>query len=294
MYQSWKVGTASCNCLSHFSSKDVKHLLFPTGRICCCSSFVTVNDKFLGGLDCWLDKRSIHKMMLWALGNCKEQFFHIFLTFTRQNDWLLMAATVFVQAECGPPPASIKLFGYAYKGAVSCHTFGPTVLFFTKYFLQPSAYSSHHSGLQRQQRQLCGARRSSGASDASWPKRRYRTFGCYLHIVCCVKLQISMFFFVFFNDNCMSLIYFQGLGLIANDSAATTAETGAFMNHKPAAFCLDVLYLSDACALSSPGVLTNPNLSTLCFFLSPCYPSLNLKLPFLLWRVASSKPWASL
>lgn len=73
-------------------------------------------------------------------------------------------------------------------------------------------------------------------------------------------------FFVFFNDNCMSLIYFQGLGLIANDSAATTAETGAFMNHKPAAFCLDVLYLSDACALSSPGVLTNPNLSTLCFF----------------------------
>lgn len=41
---------------------------------------------------------------------------------------------------------------------------------------------------------------------------------------------------MFLIDNCMSLIYFQGLGLIANDSAATTAETGAFMNHKPAAF----------------------------------------------------------
>lgn len=46
------------------------------------------------------------------------------------------------------------------------------------------------------------------------------------------------------NDNCMLLIYFQGLGLIANDSTATAAETGAFMNHKPAAFCLDALNLS--------------------------------------------------
>lgn len=77
----------------------------------------------------------------------------------------------------------------------------------------------------------------------------------------------------FFNDNCMSLIYFQGLGLIANDSATTTTETGAFMNYKPAAFCLDVLHLSDGCALSSSGVSTSPNLSA-------CYPSPNLKWPF--------------
>lgn len=48
-------------------------------------------------------------------------------------------------------------------------------------------------------------------------------------------------FFMFFNDNYMLLIYFQGLGLIGNDSTATEAETGAFMNHKPAAFHRDAL-----------------------------------------------------
>lgn len=48
----------------------------------------------------------------------------------------------------------------------------------------------------------------------------------------------------FFNGNCMLLIYFQGLGLISNDSTATAAETGAFMNHTPAAFCMDALNLN--------------------------------------------------
>lgn len=42
----------------------------------------------------------------------------------------------------------------------------------------------------------------------------------------------------------MLLIYFQGLGVIANDSTATEAETGAFMNHTPAAFCVVALNLN--------------------------------------------------
>lgn len=33
------------------------------------------------------------------------------------------------------------------------------------------------------------------------------------------------------NGNCMSLVYFQGLGLIANDTTASAADTGAFTNH---------------------------------------------------------------
>lgn len=33
------------------------------------------------------------------------------------------------------------------------------------------------------------------------------------------------------NDNCMSLVYFQGLGLIANGTTASAADTGAFANH---------------------------------------------------------------
>ena len=47
---------------------------------------------------------------------------------------------------------------------------------------------------------------------------------------------------LFFNDDCMLLIYFQWLGLIANDSTATAAETGAFMKHPPAAFLLGILW----------------------------------------------------
>lgn len=41
----------------------------------------------------------------------------------------------------------------------------------------------------------------------------------------------------------MLLIYFQGQGLISNDSTATAAETGAFMNHT-AAFCMDAFNLN--------------------------------------------------
>lgn len=89
-------------------------------------------------------------------------------------------------------------------------------------FLPSSAYSSHYSGLQRQKRQLRGTRRSASAGDASWPKFRYFMFNFKSHKVCYLK--------VFFNDNCMLSIYFQGLGLIANDSTAPAAETGAFIN----------------------------------------------------------------
>ena len=49
---------------------------------------------------------------------------------------------------------------------------------------------------------------------------------------------------MFLNDNSMLLIYFQGLGLIANDPTATAAEIGAFINHKPTAFCIDTSNLN--------------------------------------------------
>ena len=67
---------------------------------------------------------------------------------------------------------------------------------------------------------------------------------------------------MFLNDNSMLLIYFQGLGLIANDPTATAAEIGAFMNYKPTAFCIDTSNLNtfDSCAFSFFGFLTNPNL----------------------------------
>lgn len=69
-------------------------------------------------------------------------------------------------------------------------------------------------------------------------------------------------FLMFLNDNSMLLIYFQGLGLIANDPTATAAEIGAFINHKPTAFCIDTsnLNIFDSCAFSFLGFLTNPNL----------------------------------
>lgn len=39
----------------------------------------------------------------------------------------------------------------------------------------------------------------------------------------------------------MSLVYFQGLGLIANGTTASAADTGAFTNHKsqPQLLCPD-------------------------------------------------------
>lgn len=71
---------------------------------------------------------------------------------------------------------------------------------------------------------------------------------------------------MFLMITCMSLVYFQGLGLIANDSTATAAETGAFMNHTPPVFLYgctltfkDFSLDFDSCAFSSPGFLTNPN-----------------------------------
>lgn len=44
--------------------------------------------------------------------------------------------------------------------------------------------------------------------------------------------HVKMLWF-FLDNNCMLLIYFQGLGLIANDTTASAADTGAFTN------CLD-------------------------------------------------------
>lgn len=89
----------------------------------------------------------------------------------------------------------------------------------------------------------------------------------------------------FLNDNCMLLIYFQGLGLIANDSTAATGETGAFMNHNPAAFCMDALklnYFFYSCAFSFLRFLTNPNLIQFksvraMLFHPPDYPLLSLR-----------------
>lgn len=57
----------------------------------------------------------------------------------------------------------------------------------------------------------------------------------------------------------MSLVYFQGLGLIANGTTTSAADTGAFTNHKsqPRLLCPDDL--CDSCTVSFPGVLTIPN-----------------------------------
>lgn len=79
----------------------------------------------------------------------------------------------------------------------------------------------------------------------------------------------------------MLLIYFQGLGLISNDSTATAAETGAFLKHTLAAFYLDAVNLNTLIPVPFPflGFLTNPNLiqsepaclccavAVLCFFI---------------------------
>lgn len=60
----------------------------------------------------------------------------------------------------------------------------------------------------------------------------------------------------------MLLIYFQGLGLISNDSTTTAAETGAFLKHTPAVFYMDAVNLSTQILVPFPflGFLTNPNL----------------------------------
>lgn len=73
-------------------------------------------------------------------------------------------------------------------------------------------------------------------------------------IVCFLKLNFLMFLLIIIA--CYWFI-FQGLGLISNDSTATAAETGALMNHTPAAFYMDALTLSIPVPFP---FLTNPNL----------------------------------
>lgn len=60
------------------------------------------------------------------------------------------------------------------------------------------------------------------------------------------------------NDNCMSLVYFQGLGLIANGTAASAADTGAFTTAASLSGGQFFFFvLCDSCTVSFPGVLIN-------------------------------------